>query len=276
MGSSTPDAPKVPSYAAQMNAALKAQERIAPRQLALEQQYQPQFTALNLQTLGTALGGTESQPGYFQMLQDLAPQLRQFEAGDIAAQRQTELGQFQQFAPQYVQAYRQAAGTQALLSGLQQQAQQELAAGTSLTPEEQRQAQQAARGAYASRGMGLSNRAIGSEILSQYGLGQQRLRERQAAATGVAGMLEASGLPQYYANMQGQSTLGTLSGLAGQAQGLTSGRIFNPESQMAMDISGMRSQTQAAASAAGAANRSAMAGAGMGLVGSGLIAAGLF
>jgi len=89
-----------------MTSALRAQERIAPRQLALEQQYQPQFTALNLQTLGTALGGTESQPGYFQMLQDLAPQLRQFEAGDIAAQRQTVLGQFPHFATQYIQAHR--------------------------------------------------------------------------------------------------------------------------------------------------------------------------
>lgn len=250
-----------------MRSALKAQEQIAPRQLALEQQYQPAFTALNLQTLGNALGGTAGQPGFFQMLQNLAPQLREFEAGDIAAQRQTELGQFQQFAPQYVQAYRQAAGTQALLSGLQQQAQQELASGTALTPEEQRQAQQAARGAYASRGMGLTNRAIGSEILGQYGLGQQRLRERQSAAAGISSLLEASGLPQYYANMQGQSSLGTLSGLAGQAQGLTSGRIFNPESQMAMDISGQRSQAQAAGSAASAANKSAMMSAGLGAAG---------
>jgi len=267
MGSSTPDAPKVPSYGAQMQSALRAQERIAPRLLSLERQYQPQFTALNLQQLGGALFGAEGQPGYLGILQQLAPEYRQLEAQDTAALRAEETRQLGQFAPQYVQTYRQAAGTQGLLSGLQQQAEQELAAGASLTPEEQRQSQQATRAAFAGRGLGLTNRAIGSEILNQYGLGQERLQQRRQFAGQTAAQLESSGMPQYYNTMMGGGSLQNLMGLAGGAQGLTSGRFFNPESQMAMDISGQRSQSQAASSAAGAANRSAMIGAGAGAVG---------
>lgn len=262
MGSSTPDAPKVPSYGAQMQSALRAQERIAPRLLSLERQYQPQFTALNLQQLGGALFGTEGQPGYLGILQQLAPEYRKMEAEDTAALRAEEIKQLGQFAPQFVQTYRQAAGTQGLLSGLQQQAEQELAAGASLTPEEQRQSQQATRAAFAGRGLGLTNRAIGAEILNQYGLGQERLQQRRQFAGQTAAQLESSGMPQYYNTMMGGGSLQNLMGLAGGAQGLTSGRFFNPESQMAMDISGQQSQSRAAYGAASAANRSAMMGAG--------------
>ena len=82
-------------------------------------------------------------------------------------------------------------------------------------------------------------------------------------------------MPQYYNTMMGGGSLQNLMGLTGSAQGLSGIGYFNPESQMAMDISAQRSQGQAAASAAGAANRSSMASAGMGLAGSGLIAAAL-
>lgn len=275
MGSSTPDAPKVPSYAAQMRSALKGQAQVAPQMIALERQYSPQLTALNLQGLQGALFGTQGQQGYLGTLQQLAPEYRKMEAEDTAALRAEEIKQLGQFAPQYVQTYRQAAGTQGLLSGLQQQAEQDLAAGSSLTPEETRQAQQAARSAYAGRGMGLTNRAIGQEILNQYGLGQERLQQRRQFAAQTAGQLEASGMPQYYQTMMGGGSLQNLMGLSGAAQGYSGVGFFNPESQMAMDISAQRAQTQAAASAAGAANRSAMASAGMGLAGSGLIAAAL-
>lgn len=272
MGSSTPDAPKVPSYGAQMQSTLKAQAKIAPQLLALERQYGPQFTALNLQGLQGALFGTGGQQGYLGTLQQLAPEYRKMEAEDTAALRAEEIKQLGQFAPQYVQTYRQAAGTQGLLSGLQQQAEQELAAGASLTPEEQRQSQQATRAAFAGRGLGLTNRAIGSEILSQYGLGQERLQQRRQFAGQTAAQLESSGMPQYYNTMMGGGSLQNLMGLTGSAQGLSGIGYFNPESQMAMDISAQRSQGQAAASAAGAANRSSMASAGMGLAGSAMTA----
>jgi hypothetical protein len=268
MGSSKAEAPKVPSYSSQMRSALNAQQRIAPQLLALEQQYQPQFTALNLSGLQGALFGTGDQQGYLGTLQQLAPEYRQMEAADTAALRAEEIKQLGQFAPQYVQTFRGAAGSQGLLSGLQQQAEQDLAAGSSLTPEETRQAQQASRAAFAGRGLGLTNRAIGSEILNQYGLGQERLQQRRQFAGQTAAQLEGSGMPQYYQTMMGGGSLQNLMALTGQGQGLVGynqgSNFFNPESQMAMDISAQRTQGKAAAGAANAANKSAMLSAGAG------------
>ena len=275
MGSSTPDVAKPPSYSALMQSALKGQAKVAPKMIALEQQYSPQLTALNLQGLQGALFGTPGAEGYMQTLQKLAPEYRQMEAEDTAALRAEELKQLGQFAPEYVQSYRQAAGTQGLLAGLQQQAQQELDAGTSLTPEETRQAQQAARAAYASRGMGLSNRAIGAELMNQYGMGQQRLQQRRQFAAQTAGQLEQSGMPQYYQTMMGGGSLQNLMGLSGAAQGYSGVGFFNPESQMNADLASQGIQARNAASAAGAANRSAMVGAGMGLAGSAIVGAAL-
>lgn len=276
MGSSNAEAPKVPSYSSQMRSALTAQQRIAPQLLALEQQYQPQITALNLSGLQGALFGTGDQQGYLGTLQQLAPEYRQMEAADTAALRAEELKQLGQFAPQYVQTFRGAAGSQGLLSGLQQQAEQDLAAGSSLTPEEARQAQQASRAAFAGRGLGLTNRAIGSEILNQYGLGQERLQQRRQFAGQTAAQLEGSGMPQYYQTMMGGGSLQNLMALTGQGQGLAGynqgANFFNPESQMAMDISAQRTQAKAAAGAANAANKSAMTSSAMNLGGSALTA----
>ena len=276
MGSSNAEAPKVPSYSSQMRSALTAQQRIAPQLLALEQQYQPQITALNLSGLQGALFGTGDQQGYLGTLQQLAPEYRQMEAADTAALRAEELKQLGQFAPQYVQTFRGAAGSQGLLSGLQQQAGQDLAAGSSLTPEEARQAQQASRAAFAGRGLGLTNRAIGSEILNQYGLGQERLQQRRQFAGQTAAQLEGSGMPQYYQTMMGGGSLQNLMALTGQGQGLVGynqgSNFFNPESQMAMDISAQRTQAKAAAGAANAANKSAMTSGAMNLGGSALTA----
>jgi hypothetical protein len=277
MGSSKAEAPKVPSYSSQMRSALTAQQRIAPQLLALEQQYQPQFTALNLSGLQGALFGTGDQQGYLGTLQQLAPEYRQMEAADTAALRAEELKQLGQFAPQYVQTFRGAAGSQGLLSGLQKQAEQDLAAGSSLTPEETRQAQQASRAAFAGRGLGLTNRAIGSEILNQYGLGQERLQQRRQFAGQTAAQLEGSGMPQYYQTMMGGGSLQNLMALTGQGQGLVGynqgSNFFNPESQMAMDISAQRTQGKAAAGAANKANKSAMVGAGASLAGSAIVGA---
>ena len=276
MGSSKAEAPKVPSYSSQMRSALTAQQRIAPQLLALEQQYQPQITALNLSGLQGALFGTGDQQGYLGTLQQLAPEYRQMEAADTAALRAEEIKQLGQFAPQYVQTFRGAAGSQGLLSGLQQQAEQDLAAGSSLTPEEARQAQQASRAAFAGRGLGLTNRAIGSEILNQYGLGQERLQQRRQFAGQTAAQLEGSGMPQYYQTMMGGGSLQNLMALTGQGQGLVGynqgSNFFNPESQMAMDISAQRTQAKAAAGAANAANKSAMTSGAMNLGGSALTA----
>ena len=253
MGSS-PKAPKPISYAKMMTDTLNAQMRLAPKILAAEKQYQPEYTDLNVSQLGQSLQGLQGI--YGEAMPGLINYQNQLSEADIAQQAK--------YMPQFVQQYRQGAGSANLLSQLQTQAEEGLAAGSSLTPEQQRIAQQQARSAYAARGMGTSNRAIGAEIMSQYGMGDALQRQRQQFAGQVAGQLESSGVPQYY-NTTYQPMAQTLSGLAGQASGLMSGRQFQPESQMASDIYSQNAQNKFTSDAASKANRSSMIGAGAGV-----------
>jgi hypothetical protein len=260
MGSSTPEVPKPISYAEMMKDTINAQLELAPRILGAERRYQNAYTRLNIAQLGQAMRGMQGL--YEKALPRAIEYQDKLSEADIAQQ--------QKYLPQFVQQYREGAGSANLLSQLQAQAEEGLAAGSSLTPEQQRIAQQQARAAYAARGMGTGNRAIGAEIMNQYGMGEALQRQRQQFAGNVAGQLEQSGVPQYY-NTVYQPISQSLTGLTGQASGLMSGRQFQPESQMASDIYSQNAQNKFTADAAGKANQSAMIGAGAGVAVAGAV-----
>jgi hypothetical protein len=67
------------------------------------------------------------------------------------------------------------------------ESQNELALGRSLTPEQERNAQQSARAAFAARGMAGSNAASAAEILNRDAAGERRLNERRQRMLGLAG-----------------------------------------------------------------------------------------
>jgi hypothetical protein len=68
---------------------------------------------------------------------------------------------------------------------LQRQAESELALGRQLTPEQQRDASQSARAAFAARGLASSMGSSAAEILNRDSYGQQRLDARRGFAAGV-------------------------------------------------------------------------------------------
>lgn len=68
---------------------------------------------------------------------------------------------------------------------LQRQAEEELALGRSLTPEQMRNATQSARAAFAARGLGTSAGSSAAEILNRDAMGEQRLAERRGFAGSV-------------------------------------------------------------------------------------------
>lgn len=68
---------------------------------------------------------------------------------------------------------------------LQRQAEEELALGRSLTPEQMRGATQSARAAFAARGLGTSAGSSAAEILNRDAMGEQRLAERRGFAGSV-------------------------------------------------------------------------------------------
>lgn len=171
---------------------------------------------------GQALGGLgEYQVGQ-QFLAQPAFQPSQIIGGVQGPQLQSGLGSIDQGL---VQSYLgQMPGVQDITEQLTQQAADELAAGRELTPEETRQATQAAREAYAARGTALGNQAIASEILSRAELGDQRLRERQAAAAQAAGLSAQLYTPALQQAFQRQAAaeqygLGAQAQLYGQAMG---------------------------------------------------------
>jgi len=108
-------------------------------------------------------------------------------------------------------------GVQEGAAMLAQQANADLAAGRSLTPEQERMATQAAREAYAARGMALGPQAIGAEILGREELANQRYLQRQASAQqalGTISNLYQPALAQTYARQVGAEQYG----LGAQAQ----------------------------------------------------------
>ena len=80
----------------------------------------------------------------------------------------------------------QAAGQPSQIEAeIQRQAQEELMLGRSLSPEQERAAQQSARGAFAARGLGTSAGSSAAEILNRDAMAQQRLDQRRQFALGA-------------------------------------------------------------------------------------------
>jgi len=81
-------------------------------------------------------------------------------------------------------------GMQTLAAQFGDQANREIAAGRSLTPEEERMAQQAARAGYAARGTALGQQSVAAEVLNRADVANQRYQQRIANAAGMAGAVQ--------------------------------------------------------------------------------------
>lgn len=228
MGSKKVKAPPPRDYKQEMLDAMSAQEAIQPRLLALERQYTPLYQQLQ----------NENQIRGMQYMQD---------AYGASIPRSAELSQ------QYAEAMQPAfssIGTTArnaynatldpsvsgLLGALGTQATADLARGTALSPEEQKQAEQSARIAMAARGLS-GNQAIAQEVLNNYNLGQARQNAARAFAGSVYGMGQQSAqqaMGMYGNNMlnaaQAYSPAAMYGSTAQMNQGLGA-QLFQPESQ---------------------------------------------
>jgi hypothetical protein len=178
-------------------------------------------------------------------------------AGDIA--------DISALGPQARAAIKAASPEQAALADtLTAQAQSGLAAGSRLTPEQQRMVEQQTRSGLAARGLAQGpSGALQEAVRSQMaGAGLQQQRQQQAmgalqASQGVYGDVfqQVLGRPS--------QAFGASQGFVGQASGFNPGQLFNPESQYAANIMSGNQQAQLAARTASAANTTALIGAGM-------------
>lgn len=204
----------------------------------LEQMPGAEQTLQSLGQLGTQMAQRATQaPQLTAFEQQVAGPTYGQELGKVAGpQLQSDLGTIDQnLVNQYMGAM---PGVAAAAQKLGEQANLDLAAGRSLTPEQERLATQAAREAYAARGMALGPQAITSEVLNREELANQRYRERQAAAQqamGTISNLYQPALAQTYARQAGaeQYELGAQGQQFGQAatreqqQAAIQGQQFN-------------------------------------------------
>lgn len=198
---------------------------IAPYQLESINKFGPQFAKAYGNTLAATYEGTL---GAYE--NQISPTLSRVNT----AQRGADIADVSRFGAQSRQAILDSNPDQAqLLEMLNAQAQQGLAAGSQLTPEEQRQMQQASRGAFASRGMGYSNQSVMDEMMRQYNVGQDRMAQRRGFAGNVLGYNQAVvGDPfQQILGRSGQA-IGAANNLAAQGQGQVSqsggGNLYDP------------------------------------------------
>jgi hypothetical protein len=113
--------------------------------------------------------------------------------GDVASQRLTGGNQPTGLLAQLGSSASQGltGPSDPILAALQNQARSQLAAGGTLTPEEQRIADQQMRAGFAARGMTQGNQSLAAELLNRDALQRQRIAAAQQLGTGVEGLTQA-------------------------------------------------------------------------------------
>ena len=133
---------------------------------------------------------------------------------------------------------------------LARSSQQELAAGRSLTPEEQRLADQSIRAAYAARGTALGNQAIAGEVLNRADVANQRYQQRLANAASAAQQIQGIYQPALQESFARQQA-GLQYGLTSQQQAFSQA-IQRGQAQQQAYMAGLQAQAAQAQLGAGA------------------------
>jgi hypothetical protein len=264
---------KEPDIYGDINKYVTGYTQALPGVLSAERQYRSDFLGLNLADTSNFLQGTQGQQGLYDIGRTAQQQTGQTIADARAAELDSMTGQtgaFRGFA-QALSPEAQAqvdASTQAAAAATQ--------AARQLTPEEQRMSDQAAREAFASRGMLNSRGSVAGEILGRSGVMAGKRQEADAARTGAFNMA------QNFYTAPGLQALGNapLSYNAGQEQvrlglgaiGSAVPQMINPDTgvNLGMQNRAMQQQAAAANAAASASKSSGLFGA-LGSIGGSIV-----
>lgn len=269
MGSSV-STPPPRDYAQETRDTLQAQVDLAPEQYAAEAQFRPKYAALDLETLGTTLKGNGASPGLLSLFEnDIAPVLSRVDAGDRKARTDADLALIRDQAGNVTQALRTAAGTDGLVTDLEKQAREGLAAGASMDASLANEVEQGVRSAQAARGFGFGAPDAVVEAFARGDRGNALRQQRQQFAQQTVGTLQATGGDPVMALLGRPSqVLGMTPGVAAQGSAMNPGRLFNPESGYASDVFNTNFNAKAAAKIAQANNDAAITAAGISAAGS--------
>lgn len=190
---------------------VKAQQKLDASQAQLALQYYPQFAQAQLQAQGQSLQqALNYYPQFAQAEQTATSNSR---AGDLSDFQNNSGGWAQQLgavAPAYAQLGNEAAnggpytpllnqlngeaataGPSDLSNALGNSAMYQLSLGGSITPQEQRDSDQASNAAWSSRGLINSTGAVASQLLNRDALSNSRLQQRQGFAGQVQGLQQS-------------------------------------------------------------------------------------
>ena len=157
-------------------AQIDADTALAPQRLALSQQYDPEYAKIQTDIIG-------------QSLDRIAPTINRVSQEATTAQRSADIADVEQLGPRAIAAFKAANPELAgLLDEFSKQAQSELAAGTSLTPDLRREVEQSIRAGQSARGMGFGNSDLLQEAMTSGAAGLALQDRRRKFAADVAGM----------------------------------------------------------------------------------------
>ena len=246
------------------------------RLISAEETYRPRYAALELQDIATSARGGYGQPGLFDLLEEQSQRAGDLQRSEAEKQRAADVGALEEYAPQVVEAYRQADPYSTKLADLaQQQAETLYAEGEGeLSPERRRAAEQAARETAMQQGRIGDQSLMAGELL-----GRERFRSGLRQEARQAGA-QAFGMQRGMAGDVGMTLLGRptqsigLGGqVLGQSQGLAAGpmgpQLFDPNVgiNMALQQRGQNMSLMGANAQAQASSQAGMMGALGGLAG---------
>ena len=247
-GSKKTKVPKPPSYGELMDNNLNAQRGIQSKLLTLEGEFRPQYQALQEQTLNRQLYGGDGTQGYISMLNNANTALQGVQARAGSGYMST-LGGLTSQARGLIQSQ----GAYQMHNSLMNEAQSDLALGTSLNAQDQRQAFQTANQAMAMRGMS-GRQGVAAGVLSNYGLGLNRQTQRRQFAGNMLSQdsaLQSAALQMAGGAMAQYGAGGQFMGQANTMLGQYQPQIFQPESAMGTQAQGMKYQQQMGVAKAG-------------------------
>jgi len=263
--------------------------RLQEKLIGAEEEFRPRYAALELQDIATYAQGLKDPetgevitPGAFDLLEEQSRRAGVLQREQLQEQREADVAALQEFAPQVVEAYREADPRSAALADLAQQQAERLYAEAEgpLSPERRRMAEQAARAGSLARGRIGDESSVAAEIL-----GREEFRSGLRAEARQAGA-GAFGQQRQMAGDIGMTLLGRPSSaiqlggqMLGQAQGLAAGptgpQLFDPNVgiNMALQQRGQDIEFQGAKMQARGAMIGGLAG-GLGSLGGGYLSRG--
>ena len=187
-GAPTADTPNATRVGSEFSGVLQDYLGAQPQILATQQEYQPQYTALDLQTLEQSLNGSNGTPGVLgEYAGNILPTVTRAVNTANSATRAGNAQDLATLGPGTVASVKALnPGAAALSDQLTQTAADQLKLGTQLDPNQMRQIDQTVTGNWANRGLGTSDPAQLDEALKYFGAGQSLLGQREAAAGSAA------------------------------------------------------------------------------------------